>query len=366
MRGGRARRQQIDWGGRPLTVWRGPGFFAILNVAVGSMNWVGPSLELADRPPAPEALWPRRLPGVFSLSGLRQRTGIAFEDRASIEDEYVRTRTWKKDLALALRSLLLCWLPASPPACPALLNLFGLQLANPSMSEALDQLQLWTHADLPRQVAFINAHCVNLLHQKPDYAAALQHYDWLLSDGFGVRLAGLALSQPIKDNVNGTDLFPALCKRLEPEATRLFLFGARPGVAEAVAEWIQKNYPALQVVGCHDGYLHGDQEERLLQQLQELRPQLTLVALGVPAQELWLERHRHRLPGGLYLAVGGLFDFYSGRTARAPLWLREMGLEWTFRLLQEPGRMWRRYLVGNLIFAAHVWREASKQRSQNR
>jgi len=370
LRGRTARRQKVNWGDSQLQLWlpddAGPlGFFAVLNLLAGTMAWVGPSLSLRDEPARPDSRWPAFLPGVFSLSDLRQRTGIAFSDRAEIEDQYAAERGPKKDLALALRSLLVSWLPPAPPVCPERLRLFGLSLANPTMAQALDQLQQWTQSPQPQLVAFLNAHCVNVSYRNSDYREALRHSDWLLADGFGLRLAGLLLQQPIRDNVNGTDLFPPLCERLQADATRVFLFGAKPGVAEAVAEWMAVHAPGLEVVGCQHGFLEAGQEELLLQRLQQCRPQLTLVALGVPAQELWLQRNREKLPPGLYLAVGGLFDFYSGQTPRAPQWLREIGLEWGYRLWQEPGRMWKRYLVGNFVFALHAWKEYRK-RGNNR
>jgi N-acetylglucosaminyldiphosphoundecaprenol N-acetyl-beta-D-mannosaminyltransferase len=86
-----------------------------------------------------------------------------------------------------------------------------------------------------------------------------------------------------------------------------------------------------------------------------------LVAFGVPRQELWLAEHRDRLRPPVRMGVGGLFDFYSGRIPRAPLWLREIGLEWIWRLAQEPGRMWRRYLLGNPLFLYRVWRQACRE-----
>lgn len=362
LRGRRARRQSVQWGSQVLTLWLPsdggrPGFFAVLNLLSGSMTWVGPSLCLSQQPTRPGSLWPRRLPGVFSLSDLRERTGIAFSDRAEIEDQYAASRTLKKDLALALRSLLLGWLPPVPPVCPDRLHLFGLDLANPDMGQALDQLQAWTDAPEARLVAFLNAHCINVSYRDAAYRQALGQYHWLLADGFGMRLAGLRLQQPIRDNVNGTDLFPHLCQRLQGQAARVFLFGAKPGVAEKVADWIGTHAPGLEVVGCQHGFLQPEQQDEFLQRLQQCRPQLTLVALGVPAQELWLQRHREKLPPGLYLAVGGLFDFYSGQTPRAPQWLREIGLEWVYRLWQEPGRMWRRYLLGNFVFGWHTWKQ---------
>ena len=92
-----------------------------------------------------------------------------------------------------------------------------------------------------------------------------------------------------------------------------------------------------------------------MQEIDRLRPSLVLVAFGVPGQEMWIDSTAHRVSPTVWMGVGGLFDFFSGRMPRAPLWLRRLGLEWTYRLWQEPQRMWRRYLVGNVVFLARSW-----------
>ena len=111
-------------------------------------------------------------------------------------------------------------------------------------------------------------------------------------------------------------------------------------------------FPEVQISGFRDGYFHD--EESLIKTIRESRTDVLLVAMGVPYQDEWIAANLDRLGVRVAMGVGGLFDFYSGRIPRAPQWVRELGLEWAFRLCQEPGRMWRRYIIGNTVFLARV------------
>ena len=172
-----------------------------------------------------------------------------------------------------------------------------------------------------------------------------------------MRLAGRLLGRPLRDNVNGTDLFPELV-RVAPEAgLKLYLLGARPGVADAVAEWIRATSPATIVAGTDHGYHGADEQDAVVARIGETRPDILLVAMGVPAQEEWLDDHLEATGATIGIGVGGLFDMVSGRIPRAPMWMRRVGIEWIWRLAKEPRRMRHRYLVGNVAFVAHALRE---------
>jgi len=135
----------------------------------------------------------------------------------------------------------------------------------------------------------------------------------------------------------------------------LFLLGARPGVAAAAAQSMRQRYPALRIAGTRDGYFDAAEEPAVIEQINASGADILLVAFGAPRQDLWLHQHRDVLAPPVRMGVGGLFDFYSGRIPRAPEWMREIGLEWAYGLLQEPGRMWRRYVIGNPLFLYRVW-----------
>lgn len=236
-------------------------------------------------------------------------------------------------------------------------RILGLAIDNLSMRHALDKIEALMERDAPGLVFFLNAHCANLAYLDRAYRDVLESADLVLPDGSGMALAGRMLKKPIRENVNGTDLFPLLAGRLAASGRRVFLLGARPGIAKDVAGWLGRNHAGVKVVGHHSGYFKNDEEPALLNAIAQSKADLLLVAMGVPRQELWLAEHLHATGAKVGIAVGGLFDFYSGRISRAPKLMRRLGIEWFWRFLQEPGRMWKRYFLGNFIFVYRIWRE---------
>lgn len=232
-------------------------------------------------------------------------------------------------------------------------SVFGIPINTVTMSEALDFTLNHKNLGRPAFIAFVNAHCLNVSTMNAEYAEILRGCDQVWPDGKGVKMAGDRLGFPVPENVNGTDLFPLLCKRLSDGSSSqsIFLYGARPGVAEKAAQNCLKEYPGLKIAGVCDGY---QPEEVVLKKISEAKPDILLVALGVPLQEKWISRHLNVLPCRTILAVGGLLDFVSGRIPRAPLWMRKHGLEWVYRFYQEPVRMFRRYIIGNPLFLHRV------------
>jgi N-acetylglucosaminyldiphosphoundecaprenol N-acetyl-beta-D-mannosaminyltransferase len=135
----------------------------------------------------------------------------------------------------------------------------------------------------------------------------------------------------------------------------MFFLGARAGIAELAAQNMQGRYPDLCIAGTHDGYFSPEEESGVIRTINESGAKILFVAFGAPRQELWLAQHHEALAPSLRLGVGAALDFYSGSIPRAPQWLREIGFEWAYRLYLEPGRMWRRYVVGNPLFLYRVW-----------
>lgn len=234
------------------------------------------------------------------------------------------------------------------------LRLLGCRADNLTMAEAIGTIVTRIRRRESTRVAFVNADCLNLAVQRPAYRVALDTADLVLVDGVGMRIAGRLLGRPVRDNVNGTDLFPGLCGALEPFGARVFLLGAAPGVAERVCDWIGDRFPGIQVVGCQHGYYAPEESAEVVEAIRDARPDLLLVAFGAARQEPWLAHNLAATGATVGIGVGGLFDFFSGRIPRAPVWMRRAGLEWVFRLYQEPRRLWRRYLVGNATFLLRV------------
>lgn len=333
----------------------------LLDIVLGHVAWVGPeprplhALDLRVEPC-------RRIlsvrPGIVCSWRLRQRTNIAFESQIDVDCGYVADRSLKTDLGIFFRSLLTLGYGSAAAAYSDRIEILGLPLDNLTMNEAVTEILKPAPAGRARQVSFVNVDCINQSYQDQDYRRILQDSDLRLGDGIGLRLAGRLLNREIRQNVNGTDLFPRLCQCMQQDGLSLFLLGGRPGVAEAVAQWTAARFPALKIAGTQDGYFAPEHEQSVLEQIRRSGASVLLVAFGAPRQEKWIRRHLHRLDVRSALGVGGLFDFYSGRIPRAPEWMRELGLEWTYRLYQEPGRMWKRYLVGNILF---LWRMAAEK-----
>jgi N-acetylglucosaminyldiphosphoundecaprenol N-acetyl-beta-D-mannosaminyltransferase len=175
-------------------------------------------------------------------------------------------------------------------------------------------------------------------------------------------LAGKILGKEIAQNLCGTDMFPRLCERISGKDTRLFLLGARPEVVEGVVRWINDHYPRVKVCGYQHGYFQPNEESDIIKRIKDSNSDLLLVAFGVPKQDMWINQHLQETGAKVAMGVGGLFDFYSGRIPRSPLWMREIGMEWLYRLIQEPGRMWKRYLIGNGLFLWRVLKERFSRR----
>ncbi|MER9338173.1 WecB/TagA/CpsF family glycosyltransferase [Mesorhizobium sp. M0293] len=206
------------------------------------------------------------------------------------------------------------------------------------------------------KVSFLNAHNANIAYTDPVFAEALDDF-LILPDGIGVDLAArLLYGAPFPDNLNGTDFVPAFLQASTTPLT-VGLLGATRVNAEAASIKLAALAVQHRFVVIHDGYFSAAQQTEIVDRIEELRPDVLLVAMGVPRQELWIERHIDARHCTLPIAVGALLDFLSGSVPRAPLWMRRMRLEWLFRLAVEPGRLWRRYVVGNPLFLLRVVRQ---------
>lgn len=246
-------------------------------------------------------------------------------------------------------------------AFPAAIDIRGIRLVNLASEDAENAIDAALIARTPVQIAFVNADCVNLAARDRQYRETLASMDWVFTDGIGMKIAGKMLGQPVRENVNGTDLFPRLCAQFARSGHRVFLLGAKPGVAAQVALWAEATYPGLLIAGTQDGYFAETETERILATIRQSGADVLFVAMGAPRQEKWIHQHAGQSGATVTLGVGGLFDYYSGNIPRAPLWMRRLGLEWAFRLLQEPGRLWKRYLLGNWTFMARVTGDRLRQ-----
>jgi exopolysaccharide biosynthesis WecB/TagA/CpsF family protein len=240
-------------------------------------------------------------------------------------------------------------------------ELFDLKLTNSTLDEISRKLVQSAQARLRLRVAFVNAHCSNVASMDHTYNQDLKSADMLLPDGSGVRVASKICGQEMGENLNGTDLFIPMCKEASKRGVSIYLLGAKPGIADKVAQNVKSKVKGLNISGVRDGYFTPDQEQTIIDDINQSGAGLLFVAMGVPLQDCWLAKNRDRISVPVVMGVGGLFDFFSGRIPRAPQWLRKIGMEWTYRLYQEPIRLFRRYIIGNPLFLARACFSASSQ-----
>lgn len=249
------------------------------------------------------------------------------------------------------------------------LEIFGVSIDTPSISAAVSSVVDLAKGEKSQcsQLAFVNADCLNIAFNDWSYKYTLDQCERVFADGQGVRMAARATGQGSPANVNGTDMFPMLCAlSVGTGGPTLYLLGGKPGVAMRCADAMRVRYPGVQILGAEDGYFSERTEEEVLSDIADCRPDILLVAMGAPLQEQWIAKHREHLGAGVAMGVGGLFDFYSGDVARAPLFMRRAGFEWVWRLAMEPRRLARRYLLGNPLFLSRVWQHRKDDRSVKR
>lgn len=239
------------------------------------------------------------------------------------------------------------------PLAASTYDILGIPVVRMQWDEALGAMRRLAVERVFTRVSFLNAHNANVACDDPEFAAALKRF-LILPDGIGVDLAAKILyGQPFPANLNGTDFVPALFAATTEPLT-VGLLGATRRNADRAAAALAALAPQHRFVVVHDGFFSAAQETEILAELEALRPDVLLVAMGVPRQEFWIDRRLTTRHCSLPIAVGALLDFLSGAVPRAPHWMRRMRLEWLFRLMIEPGRLWRRYVVGNPLFLTRV------------
>lgn len=342
--------------GRSLPPWI-EGLPRFREVVRGSMALVGPQPIPAENLRGMVLERARRAvrPGLVSLHALRSRAQIAFDPEWMTELEYAASRSPVGDLGILCRWMVSSLLPEAG-LVSGMTNVCGVPIDNTTTLRTLEHIDTVLASRGKCRIAFVNVDCVNKARRDTAYLGALESADLRLPDGIGVRLGAALLGTPIQENVNGTDLFPRLCARLETSHHSLFLLGAEYGVAEQVAAWIHDRFPRLRIAGYHHGYFSSESASSVANVVRRSGADVVLTAFGAPRQELFNAQYFDAMGADVVLGVGGLFDFYGGRIPRAPVWMRELGLEWVFRLAQEPRRLCRRYVIGNAVFLTNVLR----------
>jgi exopolysaccharide biosynthesis WecB/TagA/CpsF family protein len=207
-----------------------------------------------------------------------------------------------------------------------------------------------------QMLAYVNAHTLNLAAHDEDLRQALNSCQLTMNDGLGLKLAARMRGERFPENMHGSDFTLRLLQLAASRGWGVFFLGGEPGVADTAAVRLKARITGLLVVGTCHGFT-GEGDELLVQRIRNTKASLLIVALGSPRQEVFLY-HNLEATGVLAgVGVGAFLDFSAGNVMRAPRWMNVLGIEWCFRLLQEPRRLWRRYIVGNPAFLVRAWRD---------
>lgn len=288
--------------------------------------------------------------GMVSPIEARLHMGILYDDAVSAEREALARPAETKPMRVLTKVLVAKMLGGSAPASVEPRPLVvSARVDNVTIEGAVEKI-LEAPSGRARFIAFVHPHALNLAAFDRELRGIIESADAVLPDGIGVRIAARLNRTPLSANVNGTDLLPRIASEAARQRIPLVLVGAKPGVAEDCSDTLRASHPGLEIPIVSDGYLDEAKEKALLDRLRKAGHVVVLVAMGTPLQERWIAKVRDQVPNATFIGVGGLFDFFSGRVPRAPLFVRELGLEWAFRMAQEPRRLAKRYILGNPLF----------------
>lgn len=239
------------------------------------------------------------------------------------------------------------------------ITLMGCSIDNLSMEETLQTIEGFIHTGRPHQHVVVNVDKLVKASRDPELRQIINDCALVNVDGMPVVWASRLLGKPLKERVAGVDLFEALMRRAGEKGWRVFLLGAKEEVVGKVATTYQRKYPKLVLAGYRNGYWKGEAEEaQVVEQIRAARPDLLFVAISSPKKEQFLGRYQAEMKIPFAMGVGGTFDVAIGHVKRAPVWMQKSGLEWFYRFLQEPRRMFRRYFIEDMAFLRLLVKEA--------
>jgi N-acetylglucosaminyldiphosphoundecaprenol N-acetyl-beta-D-mannosaminyltransferase len=234
-------------------------------------------------------------------------------------------------------------------------ELFGLRVDALTMDETVEAVRAMVSTGEPHQHVVVNAAKIVDVGRNDALRRVIGQCDLVNADGMAVVWASRILGQPLPERVAGIDLFDRLVGAARDDGRSVYFLGARDEVVREAARVLSARYPGVRVAGHHDGY--WDDDAAIVRAIRGAAPDYLFLAIPSPRKELWLNEHLLDLGVPFVMGVGGSFDVVAGRVRRAPAWMQRTGLEWAWRLVQEPRRMWRRYLYTNTAFIRMTIRE---------
>jgi N-acetylglucosaminyldiphosphoundecaprenol N-acetyl-beta-D-mannosaminyltransferase len=247
--------------------------------------------------------------------------------------------------------------------CEDAINFMGINIAVLDTKALFDRVIEFVNDGKPHKVMYVNAHCMVVSQRDGTYRKVLNEAHLVYADGMSLVWGARLLGDYLPCRLTAADFMPRFFGLCAEKAFRVYMLGARPGVAEAAAETLKRDNPRLAIVGTYHGYFRPQEVEGVIENINKTSPHILLVGMGVPYQEKWIEEHFGRINVPVIWGTGALFDFLSGRLPRGPQWLLDNGFEWLCRLVAEPRRLWQRYLVGNFLLMGYLfhWKFIKKE-----
>lgn len=241
------------------------------------------------------------------------------------------------------------------------IEMMGCQIDNLSMDETLQKIDGFIKSGRPQQHVVVNVDKMVKAHRDPDLRRIINECALVSADGMPVVWASRLLGKGLKERVAGIDLFEALMKRAAEQGWRVFLLGAKEEVVAGVKNLYEEKYPGLIVAGYRNGYWSPSEESGVVEQITAARADLLFVAVSSPKKEQFLGAYQGEMKVPFAMGVGGTFDVAVGKLKRAPIWMQQFGLEWFFRFLQEPRRMFKRYFIDDVAFLWLLAKEGARR-----
>lgn len=251
---------------------------------------------------------------------------------------------------------------------PARISVIGVPLDVIGEGEMFDYAVQAASGNGARTVMYLNIHVCNTAVSCRPLMEAMRRADLVYCDGEGVRQGARILGYRLPPRLTAAGFMPQLAAACVRHDLSIYFLGGREGVAEEAVARLKERCPGLKIAGKHHGYFHNsrDRSGEIIEQVNEARPDILFVGMGTPLEQTWVHAHRKDIRAPVVWCFGAAMDYIAGRTRRAPAWMRNHGMEWLYRLCQEPCRLFARYVFGNPLFMTRVLMERMKRRRQVR
>ncbi len=246
-------------------------------------------------------------------------------------------------------------------------NICNVKIDNIRMADVLSKAESFFTDGKPHYIVTPNVDHIIKLQEDVEFQKIYKTADLTIADGMPLLWAANFLGTPLKEKISGSDLFPELCLWCAQKGYKVFFLGGPPGAAKKAAEVLQYEIPALKIAGCYSPpfgfHKKADQNHKTIETVKAAKPDVLFVGLGAPKQEKWIAEHLEVLNIPLAIGIGVSFEFKAGFVKRAPIWMQNIGFEWLWRLLMEPKKLWKRYLIDDMKFITFVLQQKYRKRS---